>query len=366
MGKSRGASRVWRMPSRWGLPIVGLAVVVATLPASGSPLGTVTVRVNGREVTLGDPATARQALARAHLPWPRDGRLLAVASGRVVDPHWQRGTVRWIRRELRPGFRLTNGSRLVVHSGADAVEETRPIEAPIPAAGLPPIEYNLWNPGTAGLADDAIGLRSGEVVHRGVLRAPVAAAPVPGKVVALTFDDGPDPRFTPAVLGILHQAGIKATFCVIGHWARVHPELLQAIRADGHQLCDHSETHPALDRIPGEQVAGQIAAPAEYCRLVTGQQLGFFRAPYGATNAAVLDTAHAQGLRVLQWSVDPRDWTRPGVTTIIGRVLKQAHPGAIVLMHDGGGDRSQTVAALPVIISYLQAQGYTFAQPLAS
>jgi peptidoglycan-N-acetylglucosamine deacetylase len=349
-----------------GLPLVGLALVVATLPTSGAPLRNVTVRVNGRLVALGDPATARQALARARTPWPRDGRLLAVASGRVLDPHWDPGTVRWTRRRLRPSSRLRDGSKLVVRDGVDAVEATRPIEDPIPAAGLPPIEYNLWNPGTPGLGDDVIGLRSGEVVRRSVLRGPVAAAPVPGRVVALTFDDGPDPRFTPAVLAILREGGVKAAFCVIGHWARRHPELLQAIRADGHVLCDHTETHPALDRIPGEQVAGQLAAPVEYCRLVTGEKPGFFRAPYGATTAAVLDAARAQGLRVLQWSVDPQDWTRPGVTTIVGRVLKQLHPGAIVLMHDGGGDRSETVAALPVIISALRAQGYTFAQPLAS
>jgi peptidoglycan/xylan/chitin deacetylase (PgdA/CDA1 family) len=113
-------------------------------------------------------------------------------------------------------------------------------------------------------------------------------------------------------------------------------------------------------------VAAQIGAPAEYCRIVTGVKPRFFRAPYGVTNQAVVDAAHAQGLRVLQWSVDPQDWTRPGVGMIVARVLRQVHPGAVVLMHDGGTDRSQTVAALPIIIAALRAQGYEFALPVGA
>lgn len=355
--------RDWPATPRWGLPLLGLALAVTTLPASMPPFGTVTVLVNGREVTLAAPTTARRALGQARVPWPTDGRLLAVGSGRVLDAHWRRGTVRAGRRAVQPGSPLTNGATLVARRGVDEVEPTRVIDEPIPAGGLPPIEYDLWHPGTPGLAADAIGLRSGETVRSGVLRAPAPAGREPGKVVALTFDDGPDPRFTPAVLAILRRSAIKAAFCVVGHWARVHPDLVQAIRADGHLLCDHSETHPSLDRLPGDQVAAQIGAPAEYCRIVTGEKPRFFRAPYGATNPTVVEIAHAQGLRVLQWSVDPQDWTRPGVGAIVARVLRQAHPGAVVLMHDGGTDRSQTVAALPIIIAALRAQGYGFAQP---
>jgi peptidoglycan/xylan/chitin deacetylase (PgdA/CDA1 family) len=357
--------RSWPATPRWGLPLLGLALAVTVLPASVPSFGSVTVLVNGREVTLPSPTTSGRALRRARVPWPTDGRLLAVASGRVLDAHWHRGTVRAGRRTLRPGSPLANGAALVVRDGTDAVEASRPVVEPVPAGGLPAIEYDLWQPGTPGLAADAIGLRSGETVRTALLRAPVPAARAPGKVVALTFDDGPDPRFTPAVLTILRQAAVKATFCVVGRWARLHPDLVQAISADGHVLCDHTETHPALDRLPGDQVAAQIGAPADYSRLVTGAKPQFLRPPYGATSPVVVAIAHAEGLRVLQWSVDPQDWTRPGVGTIVTRVLRQVHPGAVVLLHDGGSDRTQTVAALPIIITALRAQGYGFVQPLA-
>jgi peptidoglycan/xylan/chitin deacetylase (PgdA/CDA1 family) len=163
----------------------------------------------------------------------------------------------------------------------------------------------------------------------------------------------------------LQQSGIKATFCVIGHTARQHPELIKAIRDQGHLLCDHTETHPHLDRVPADQLGDQIASPAAYCQLVTGQHVAFMRPPYGTLNQMVIDTAHNQGLRVLEWSVDPKDYTKPPAAMIASRVVGAVRPGGVVLMHDGGGDRSQTVAALPVIIARLQAEGYGFVQPLS-
>ncbi|MDQ6877241.1 MAG: polysaccharide deacetylase family protein, partial [Candidatus Dormibacteraeota bacterium] len=212
-------------------------------------------------------------------------------------------------------------------------------------------------------ANAVVGVQSGEVASQTVVRAPIAARRVPGMVVALTFDDGPDPTYTPQVLAILRQFGVKATFCVIGHAARQHPELLDAIRAQGHMLCDHTETHPYLDRVPADQLGGQISGPVAYCRIVTGQTLTLMRPPYAALNQAAIDTAHQQGLRVLEWSVDPRDFARPPALSIVERVVTKVRAGGVVLMHDGGGDRSNTVVALPAIISQLQSQGYTFTQP---
>lgn len=322
-----------------------------------------TVAVDGRRVSLSAPYTARHAVRAAHLHWPDDGALRSLVSGQVLDPHWSRGVVEAGGRHLKPVDVLADGLKMHLHQGTDGVEPTDRRQVPVPAPGLPTVEHELWTPGADGVADALVGTRSGEVAVQTVLQAPTAAARVPGKVVALSFDDGPDPTYTPQVLSILQQFGIKATFCVIGHAARQHPELLAAIRAQRHVLCDHTETHPYLDRVPTEQLSGQISGPVEYCRIVTGQTLRFMRPPYAALNQAAIDTAHQQGLRVLEWSVDPRDFTRPPPPDIVERVVTKVRPGGVVLMHDGGGDRSNTIAALPDIISQLQAQGYTFAQP---
>lgn len=349
-----------------------VALVIALVVVVGAVLVTVVwrrgdnrlaVRVNGHHVSLSAPYTARHAVREARLVWPRDGVLRSVVSGRILDPHWAPGRVEAGGRGLKPGDLLRDGFKLHLHDGADGVEATATREVPVAAPGLPQVERELWSPGADGMANAVVGVQSGEVASQTVVRAPIAASRVPGMVVALTFDDGPDPTYTPQVLAILQRFGVKATFCVIGHAARQHPELLDAIRAQGHMLCDHTETHPYLDRVPADQLGGQISGPVAYCRIVTGQTLTLMRPPYAALNQAVIDTAHQQGLRVLEWSVDPRDFARPPALSIVERVVTKVRAGGVVLMHDGGGDRSNTVVALPAIISQLQSQGYTFTQP---
>jgi peptidoglycan-N-acetylglucosamine deacetylase len=355
-----------RRPSlAWGLVAVGVALSVVTAVAVWRREPDLLVlNVNGRPIAIDSPYTVRHALKRAGLRSPHDGALRAAASRKVLDPKWNRGDVEDSHhRRLRLGAQVAPGETIRVHNGVDAIEATSDREIPIPTTGLPPIEHELWNPGTTGIADAAVGTRSGEPVNQKVLRDPVPASRMPDKVVALSFDDGPDPTFTPQVLSVLQQFGVKATFCVIGRAARQHPDLVRAIRDQGHLLCDHTESHPHLDRVAPGQLGDQIAGPVAYCQLVLGQHLAFMRPPYGSTNQAVVDTARNQGLRVLEWSVDPKDYTKPPAGTIVSRVVGAVRPGGIVLMHDGGGDRSQTVAALPVIITQLQAQGYRFAQP---
>lgn len=350
------------------ITLVTILIVLAGTAAAGLAYArrdtSITVRVDGRRTSLPDHATVRAALHREHVR-PRDGELRAVTSHRAVDPRYDPARLLRNGDAAQPADRLRNGDRVTVINGRDATEPVTTRTVPIPAPGLPPIEYELWVPGSRGSAVQEIGARSGEIAASTTLAPPAPAHRLAGKVVALTFDDGPDPRSTPAILTTLREAGVKATFCVIGHAARVHPELLRAIAAQGHVACDHTETHPYLDRIAPADVPGQISGPAAFCQLTLGTRPAFFRAPYGATNQTVVDTAHAQGLRVLQWSVDPRDFDRPPPAEIVRRVMTSVRPGRIVLMHDGGGDRSNTVAALGPIIAMLKAQGYTFAQPMA-
>jgi peptidoglycan/xylan/chitin deacetylase (PgdA/CDA1 family) len=182
--------------------------------------------------------------------------------------------------------------------------------------------------------------------------------------VALTFDDGPDPTWTPKVLAILAHEHVRATFCLIGRQARRYPDLVRAIKAGGHLLCNHTEHHAQhLDTAPRQVVQAELAAAQASIRVGAGRVPRLFRAPYGAISDVVLAEARAQHMRVLLWDVDPSDWTRPSTGTVISRVLHGVRPGSVVLLHDGGGDRAPTVGALPAIIHGLRAAHYRFALP---
>ena len=355
-----------RRRRRWLWLLAILVVIAALVPLALWLLRPkrIDVTVDRRDVTIGAPFNAGHALKVAKRAWPRDGTLRSVVTGRAIDAHWRRSVVMVGRRPVNSRAHLSDGARISVRVAHDEVEPTAQRRVPVAAPGLPPVEHELWLPGAAGLADQVVGTRSGEVVRQTTVQAPVPASRMPGNVVALTFDDGPDPTNTPQVLAILDQFQIKAMFCVVGNAARKHPDLIIAIRARGHVLCDHTETHPYLDRIPVGEVATQISGPVDFYRSLTGETLTFMRPPYGGINQSVLDISHQQRLRVLEWSVDPRDFDRPAALVITGRVLAGVRPGRIVLMHDGGHDRTQTIAALPAIITQLQAQGYTFVQPV--
>jgi len=182
--------------------------------------------------------------------------------------------------------------------------------------------------------------------------------------VALTFDDGPDPTWTPRVLATLRDAGVHATFCMVGLWVVRYPDLARAVAADGHVLCDHTVNHDeGLTRRPAAVVDAQLRGCADDLERVVGKRPAFYRAPGGHLNPLIIDTAHRMGMQVLGWSDDPKDWRMPPAAAISNSILWNVRPGAIVLMHDGGGDRSRTVFQLPSLISRLKAMGYRFVTP---
>jgi peptidoglycan/xylan/chitin deacetylase (PgdA/CDA1 family) len=185
----------------------------------------------------------------------------------------------------------------------------------------------------------------------------VAGIPATTRTVALTFDDGPDPEWTPQVLDLLARHGAVATFCVLGENAARHPDLVTSIVEAGMRLCDHSHTHEIDPAAPEEGLAR--AAIVE----LAGTEVGWFRAPRGEWSESVQVAAGAQGMRPLGWSVDSLDWTRPGTDSIVEQVQRQIHPGAVVLLHDGGGRRDQTVAALEELLPWLAGQCYTTGFP---
>ncbi len=166
--------------------------------------------------------------------------------------------------------------------------------------------------------------------------------------IALTFDDGPDPRYTPQVLALLREYRVKATFCVVGENAQSHPDLIQAIVAAGHTLCNHSWSHDVnLGKRSPDAIRADLLRTSDAIRAAAPDaRIAYFRQPGGAWTYPVVSTCQELGMTPLHWTVDPSDWEAPGATTIAAAVRAQTGPGSIVLMHDAGGDRSGTVEAL--------------------
>ncbi|MFF2143119.1 polysaccharide deacetylase family protein [Kitasatospora sp. NPDC058190] len=188
-----------------------------------------------------------------------------------------------------------------------------------------------------------------------------------GRTVALTFDDGPGPA-TGQILDLLAQYHVKATFCEIGQNAAANPALVKRVLAEGHRLCDHSLDHPQpFEKLPHDKAEHEITSARDMIVQAggPGTRVSWFRAPGGGFNADNEHITAGLGMSSLGWSVDPRDWSRPGVPAIVSTVQSQLKPGGVILMHDGGGDRSQTVAALKQLLPWLVAQGYTFDLPAA-
>lgn len=178
--------------------------------------------------------------------------------------------------------------------------------------------------------------------------------------IALTFDDGPSPVYTPQVLSILQRYKVHATFFCIGEWVQLYPSLVQETFRAGNVIGDHTWSHPDLTRLSAYAVRWQLRSASAAIQYAIGSPLVLFRPPYGATDATVVSVASQLGLLQILWTVDPRDWSRPGVDAIVTNVLSHVTNGSIILMHDGGGDRSETVLALPLIISTLLQRGFTF------
>jgi peptidoglycan/xylan/chitin deacetylase (PgdA/CDA1 family) len=175
--------------------------------------------------------------------------------------------------------------------------------------------------------------------------------------VALTFDDGPGP-FTPKLLKILRSKHAPATFFSVGRPITAFPHTLRLVHARGFPIGNHTMTHPLMGHLPRDVQAAEIDQQTQLLTQAGVPYPRLFRPPYGSFNADTRELIRDRRMLMVLWSVNPQDYYRPGAPVIVTRVLAKVSPGAIVLMHDGGGDRSQTVAALPVIIRMLRARHY--------
>jgi peptidoglycan/xylan/chitin deacetylase (PgdA/CDA1 family) len=260
------------------------------------------------------------------------------------------------------------GDRITSAHGADVVEKTvtRIVETTpsVQFLGTGPVS-SVEESGTPGKTKVVVGAISGEEVSRRVVSRgrPMTVRREPAykgvKAVALTFDDGPWPGSTDAVLARLKTADAKATFFMLGRQVKNRPELAARVLAAGMEVGDHSYSHKLLAHAPRKVVTSEIAWGADAIKNALGIRPVWYRPAGGSTSGFVYREAKRLGLRVVLWTIDPHDYLKPGARVIARRVLNNVRPGAVILMHDGGGDRSQTVAALKIVLHGLKARGYS-------
>jgi peptidoglycan/xylan/chitin deacetylase (PgdA/CDA1 family) len=277
------------------------------------------------------------------------------------------------RAHRRVGIETVNASGKPIEQGSVRARVTRPrpdklVLALEPGdAGLHPHRYEWRAVASGGCAP---GRRCGEALpargRRSFRLRPVRAVGCTGggglltngprdrRVVALTFDDGPS-EYTPEFLRVLREKDVVGTFFEIGQEMPGRAEVMRQILAEGSEIGDHTENHIEY---PGYS---QIADAAARIEAYTHFRPCLFRPPGGGTNSGVIATAGGLGMRTVTWDVDPRDWSNPGTGAIYSNIVANAQPGSIILMHDGGGPRSETLAALPRVIDTLRARGYRFA-----
>lgn len=181
--------------------------------------------------------------------------------------------------------------------------------------------------------------------------------------MVLSFDDGPDPSYTPDILATLRRYGVRAMFFVCGDMAADNQDLLREMAADGHVVGNHSWSHPLIPALSRPAIRAELGRTSEVIEKTLGAPPLWYRAPYGAWNRNSFEIGAAMGMEPMAWTVDTLDWTTPGTSTIVRRVRQGAAPGVVVLSHDAGGDRSQSVAALRRYLPALIEDGYRLTVP---
>lgn len=330
-------------------------------PSATSSTPSNTVTVAGRQVSAAEVHTVADAIAAAGIQVP-DGRLLSVVTGRTLNPHLNPAVILIDGKSTTLTSPVHAGDTITFIAGHDVVEQTKVVVVPVPLAAAAAALYVSYHQGTAKVT---VGTVSGEQASSITVQPPSVGRLRTPEHFAITFDDGPNSPYTAEILNLLQARSVPAVFCVIGANAILRPALVRQEATAGHQLCDHTQTHPVdLPNQTTAQITSQIVTGAKSITSASGGVAPrYFRAPDGNWSATITAVARAQHLIPLHWTVDPRDWSKPGVATIVTSVLNQLRPNGIVLMHDGGGDRSQTFAALSELLPELQAAGWIASYP---
>lgn len=377
MLRGRKPLAAWALTVASGATAVTALVVASDRPAAGRgitrpaaatarptpdrlPPGSTAVRVNGARIPATGVATVTDALRVAGLV-PRSGVYLSVVRQQRLGAPGPPAQVTVDGRPAALGSPVRPGDRIAVLAGRRQLEPTEMVR--VRTRSVPPSP--LYVGGRPAIVRVVRGTLSHEVVSRRVVRAARRGHLVRPGAVALTFDDGPAPGWTPRLLRLLRRHHAHATFCLIGREAAAHPRLVRAIARDGNALCDHTWDHDiALARRPPRRIAADVRRGARaISRAGAGISASFFRPPGGGWSPALDRVVRQEGLTPLGWTVDPRDWTRPGLPSILRTIGAELRPGGVILLHDGGGDRTQTLHAVRILLHKLRKQGYHFVVP---
>jgi peptidoglycan/xylan/chitin deacetylase (PgdA/CDA1 family) len=352
-----------------GARVVLVALLVGVVvPYAHQGFASVDVTVDGREINVPRGATVGDAIVRcggAH-----NGRVWSAVSHRMLTESASRPVTAVVNGESVPLSTVVgSGDAITTHSGTDVteslVEEIVEVEVPARSigAGTVPKVVVAGSPTVLRVMKGAV---SGEAVATETVSAGVPAvvrmvpeAGVP--VVALTFDDGPWPGQTEQVLAILQERNVPATFFMLGMRVERAPDLARAVVNAGHLVGNHTYWHVDLSRAQPDVAYWEIEATSQLIAQTTGVRPTWIRAPGGSLGGPAQAYIAQAGLHSALWNVDPQDW-REGSSpeALAWSVISAATPGSVIVLHDGGGDQSTTIAALPLIIDGLRYYGYEF------
>lgn len=321
------------------------------------------VRINGSDVIALDALTAGKCAAMTGADL-RPGNLYDISGDILIQGGGISGVVFINGHRATVGEAVHSGDTVRVIPGHDATEplkyRLRAIAPVIDRGDSLQIQPSLAETGVGGFKYVSYGAVSGKV--HGVRLAAVTPAPPEGKEsvsrIALTFDDGPNPTYTPRILEILQRHNAHATFFTVGTFAKKYPDIVQQILDGGSEVACHTWGHPDCTKLEDAQVRKQLSWWKSACPAHENATVRWFRPPYGATSGRVKKICWEVGYRTILWTGDTHDWTQPGVNSIYTRALQAARDGACILMHDGGGPRSQTVAAVKKLIPELQRRSF--------
>ncbi len=328
----------------------------------------VTLNVDGKVAHVPSGSSVSDVIRLGYLSAAR-GDVLSVGGGVAMAGKGGEPSIARNGKLTSPNQPVYDGDILMSTRGQDVTERAVVATEAIPPTtryiGRGPIMV-VTREGDPGLRRVVKGEYSGSIVESSVVtpaRAAVIArrSPPQGKkVVALTFDDGPWPSSTLKIVSILQNQKVPATFFMVGVTATKRPVIARKVAKAGMLVGSHSFSHKQLNTLSRKAVRREVVMGSRRVGQITRTEQRWFRSPYGLTDTEVLRQVRSGRLRVAGWTVDSQDWTRPGVKKIVRNVVYNVRPGSIILMHDGGGNRAQTVAALPYIIKDLRKKGYRF------